>query len=224
MFRKYQEFTNLVELRNNPYARWCPILTCSNAIVSKEKDIAESKIVYCYKCGFRFCFNCRREFHGENECSAEEREDDKHFQLYLENQKNKTKLCPKCKIIISKNDGCNHMTCSVCKHQFCWLCTSDYSYDHFSARTSSCYGFQYSVADSLEEAKAIAVTSTLTPPPPPIDPREARRIRRRNRVKRVALGIVAAPFVVAGGAVFVAGCIIVAPVVAVGYAIANFKI
>jgi E3 ubiquitin-protein ligase RNF14 len=37
-----------------------------------------------------------------------------------------TKSCPKCNIPIEKNDGCDHMTCGKCKHEFCWLCLEDY--------------------------------------------------------------------------------------------------
>uniref|UniRef100_A0A5F9CK12 RING-type domain-containing protein n=1 Tax=Oryctolagus cuniculus TaxID=9986 RepID=A0A5F9CK12_RABIT len=32
-----------------------------------------------------------------------------------------TKDCPKCNIRIEKNGGCNHMQCSKCKHDFCWM-------------------------------------------------------------------------------------------------------
>jgi len=38
-----------------------------------------------------------------------------------------TKPCPKCARPIEKNQGCMHMTCSQCRHEFCWLCTGPWS-------------------------------------------------------------------------------------------------
>jgi len=32
------------------------------------------------------------------------------------------KKCPKCKILIEKNGGCNHMTCPKCEVHICWRC------------------------------------------------------------------------------------------------------
>lgn len=33
-----------------------------------------------------------------------------------------TKQCPKCKTAIEKDEGCNHMNCRKCRHEFCWMC------------------------------------------------------------------------------------------------------
>jgi len=37
-----------------------------------------------------------------------------------------TKQCPGCKVRITKNKACNHMTCANCRHQFCWVCKGDW--------------------------------------------------------------------------------------------------
>jgi hypothetical protein len=44
-----------------------------------------------------------------------------------------TKPCPKCKVDIEKNSGCNHMKCFKCKHSFCWVCLKPWSnhYDFY---------------------------------------------------------------------------------------------
>lgn len=33
-----------------------------------------------------------------------------------------SKNCPKCNSLISRDKGCNEMTCSVCHFHFCWIC------------------------------------------------------------------------------------------------------
>jgi IBR domain len=41
-----------------------------------------------------------------------------------------TKNCPNCNYLISKNGGCNHMTCRSCQYNFCWICLSRFERDH----------------------------------------------------------------------------------------------
>ncbi|MFH4983160.1 hypothetical protein AB6A40_009869 [Gnathostoma spinigerum] len=54
-----------------------------------------------------------------------------------------SKPCPKCRVKIEKDSGCNKMHCSKCDTNFCWLCgvTLDYQdpYGHYNLVTSKCF-------------------------------------------------------------------------------------
>lgn len=75
-------------------------------------------------CSHRCCFECKENAHAPCSC----------HQLKLWNELRttegenttwimaNTKKCPKCKVNIEKNQGCMHMTCRQCRHEFCWLC------------------------------------------------------------------------------------------------------
>jgi len=41
-------------------------------------------------------------------------------------ERNRVVFCSVCRSKISKTTGCDHMTCSVCKYEFCWRCGSNY--------------------------------------------------------------------------------------------------
>lgn len=41
-----------------------------------------------------------------------------------------TKPCPGCHSNIEKQGGCMHMTCSKCRHQFCWVCMGQWAHHH----------------------------------------------------------------------------------------------
>ena len=48
---------------------------------------------------------------------------------------------PRCGIITEKNNGCNHITCAKCGHQWCWLCNGNYGPNHYNE--GRCRGFQF---------------------------------------------------------------------------------
>jgi hypothetical protein len=70
------------------------------------------------KCNFckiaEFCLKCHLSSHA-GDCEAP----DEAIQEYI--LKN-TRQCPGCRINIEKSEGCNHMHCTQCNTDFCWLC------------------------------------------------------------------------------------------------------
>jgi hypothetical protein len=76
-------------------------------------------------CGATFCFTCGEEAHRPVACSTvrawltKNSAESENLNWILAN----TKPCPKCHRPIEKNQGCMHMTCSQCRHEFCWLCS-----------------------------------------------------------------------------------------------------
>jgi len=43
---------------------------------------------------------------------------------------NGVKYCPNCKRKVQKTIGCDHMTCTKCKYEWCWLCGRNYISGH----------------------------------------------------------------------------------------------
>ena len=87
--------------------------------------------------GHFFCWSCSKTAHDP--CSCETwGQWEKEVKERLENKKGvqmasdmisdevwvgeHCKPCPNCKSPIYKDDGCNHMTCYKCSHEFCWVC------------------------------------------------------------------------------------------------------
>ncbi|KAL4464710.1 hypothetical protein ABPG74_011271 [Tetrahymena malaccensis] len=108
--------------------KWCPAPGCDYAV---ENTHFTHQYVQCIQCNTSFCFKCGKEHHSPCTCdmvhewelkNSSESENLRWIQLY-------TKLCPKCRKPIEKNQGCNHMTCrppNGCGFEFCWLCLGDW--------------------------------------------------------------------------------------------------
>jgi hypothetical protein len=57
-----------------------------------------------------------------------------------------------CGVAISKNGGCNHITCNACNSHWCWLCVEIYvdTYAHLMAAHGN-YGFEIGVYENFED-------------------------------------------------------------------------
>ncbi|KAK5683885.1 hypothetical protein LTS10_003748 [Elasticomyces elasticus] len=107
--------------------RECPSSTCTYGYIMAKDD---GNIFHCQTCDLRYCTDCEAVMHSGKTC-AEHRIDQAEQQKGEEEESTKylasqTQICPGCKISIRKAGGCNHITCSHCKHQFCWVCFAPY--------------------------------------------------------------------------------------------------
>lgn len=79
----------------------------------------------CNKCNIsEMCINCHLSSH-RGDCNAIDEASERYMSEI-------GKHCPECKLTIVKNEGCNHMHCTVCNTDFCWTCGVKYSLDEIN--------------------------------------------------------------------------------------------
>ena len=128
--KTYQKWYCKSYTDDNKKVRWCPFAGCDYCVVYQDGGVMD---VNC-KCGNNFCFKCGSESHKPAECDTTKQwnmknsAESENITWIMAN----TKDCPKCRKPIEKNQGCNHMKCRLCQHDFCWLCLGDWS-EHGSA-------------------------------------------------------------------------------------------
>ena len=145
LLKQYEKFKLRAEILKDPNKRQCPNPGCE-----KFLQKSENKYVKCEN-GHKYCFECLRPWHGKDTCEKSLEKD------FINWKKNKNiKRCPRCKIYTEKNEGCNHMICSNCKFQWCWLCEGKYEYGHYNQ--GKCKGLQFSKAWNIEEVNRISCT------------------------------------------------------------------
>ena len=145
LIKKYDKFKLRAIILNDPNKKECPYPECDSYLLK----IKNKKFTQC-KNGHKYCYECLRVWHENKSC---EEIMEKEF---INWKKNKTiKKCPRCKIYTEKNEGCNHMTCTNCHYQWCWLCEKKYSYGHY--RHGRCNGHQFTKANNINELPEIPV-------------------------------------------------------------------
>ncbi|KAI7836399.1 hypothetical protein COHA_009731 [Chlorella ohadii] len=121
--QRYEEFAVRSFVDDQRQIAWCPAPDCQNAVLSLSDRLGVAQDIFC-RCGAAFCFNCKEEAHRPVDCETvrlwmiKNSAESENLNWILAN----TKPCPKCTRPIEKNQGCMHMTCSQCRHEFCWLC------------------------------------------------------------------------------------------------------
>ncbi|KAK5118181.1 hypothetical protein LTR85_008161 [Meristemomyces frigidus] len=124
VYERYLDSEFKATLSADPDFRWCIAPACKSGQVHSEGDIFR-----CVACAHKSCVNCNVAWHAGEGCEA--------FQARVKAQpeeeeasakalKKIAKLCPGCARNIQKTGGCDHMTCRMCRAEFCWICYSDY--------------------------------------------------------------------------------------------------
>ena len=122
------------EILQDKNSRFCPEINCES--YAKRKNEYDN-FVKCKK-GHKFCFNCGKKWHENKKCNNEE-EISELFEKYKKIYH--LKECPNCKIMTLKNDGCNHIKCTYCRIDWCWICGKRFinTEEHYNNPVNDCY-------------------------------------------------------------------------------------
>ena len=138
LFGKYEEFTLRRALVSIPDIRWCPAPDCVYAVIAS--GCASCPQLKCKRpgCKTEFCYHCRQLWHPNTTCDAARMKSNFEIGSLTSTERRGSsnedmKPCPRCgALFIKMDDGsCNHMTCSVCGSEFCWLCMKEISDLHY---------------------------------------------------------------------------------------------
>uniref|UniRef100_A0A7S3P536 RBR-type E3 ubiquitin transferase n=1 Tax=Amphora coffeiformis TaxID=265554 RepID=A0A7S3P536_9STRA len=106
---------------------FCPGADCT-VVANIASDVTKNYPASCGLCGTSFCFQCGKSPHRPATCDIIKRYE--AIMQEFSELEHIMKECPACFVRIQKNGGCNHMTCTHCGHEFCWVCLSPNWSDH----------------------------------------------------------------------------------------------
>ncbi|CAF0997716.1 unnamed protein product [Rotaria sordida] len=125
LYERYTQFELNRALEQNSEFVWCAY-GCGSGQLNEGATM--NNTIQCVNCHLLTCFTHKCPWHDGMTCEEYDmpRTDG---QLHASQRwiSVNTKECPKCHSHIEKNDGCDHMTCFKCKHEFCWECFASYS-------------------------------------------------------------------------------------------------
>ncbi|CAF1492476.1 unnamed protein product, partial [Rotaria magnacalcarata] len=125
LYERYTKFELDRVLEQNPEFVWCAH-GCGSGQLNEGATM--NNTIQCVNCHKLTCFTHKCPWHDGMTCdeydmprtNGEVHASQRWINVH-------TKECPKCHSHIEKNEGCDHMTCFKCKHEFCWECLASYS-------------------------------------------------------------------------------------------------
>lgn len=188
MARRYLQFDIKAFVESNKSIKWCPIAGCGRAVRLPEAEqigssrTANNKLVpitsHAVDCGNAhfFCWECLGEAHAPCGCKQWQEWHVKIKEVKPEELKascsgtedaanclwlvTNSKPCPNCKSPIQKNEGCNHMKCSKCKFDFCWVCQESWK-RHSSATGGYFRCNRFEAVHKADEKQGSLITEAM---------------------------------------------------------------
>jgi len=137
----------------NPELRKCPNEECG-AYVQRPLSMPDVR-VRCSQCLlYYWCWSCGGKWKGSNnlKCGNDDCDPLSFYYDLLVNCKTETiseipnvpsiRLCPTCNTMIQWKQNCKHMTCVMCKHEFCFVCMKSWK-EMVNHLGTKCEIFQY---------------------------------------------------------------------------------
>jgi IBR domain, a half RING-finger domain len=117
LFKKY--------LHSTPDIFSCPKMSCNYYGFKFLKNNHCDKPYKCESCGTEWMESIHNNYFLERITKIFKMDLSEFFSNIYEEAF--TESCPECSVYISRNGGCNHMTCKHCKYEFCWYCKQKYA-------------------------------------------------------------------------------------------------
>lgn len=139
---KYRKYMENRALEQRLGVRWCITQGCETPIMPTVLNTLFGKRkMTCNNCKNAVCRSCGRAYHGWGTC---EDATDALWEEYRKTQH--LQPCPSCRRMVDKMNACPHMTCTVCGHQWCWVCRGNYPCSTLHFGTSG-YGSAQEIGD-----------------------------------------------------------------------------
>ncbi|OAL44431.1 hypothetical protein IQ07DRAFT_473653, partial [Pyrenochaeta sp. DS3sAY3a] len=138
-FASQEQFTRFDDLAMRSFLsaesnfRYCLAEGCNSGQVH-DGDAAQGNIFRCVACGFRACTVHNVAFHEHETCAQYDVRVEKEAQSQRAGEDAQSSAyvaensvqCPVCTVQIQKTSGCDHMTCTRCQTDFCYICRALY--------------------------------------------------------------------------------------------------
>ncbi|KAF2709796.1 hypothetical protein K504DRAFT_477016 [Pleomassaria siparia CBS 279.74] len=130
IFRRYDKLNTRAAMEAIPGFQWCIAKGCRSGQIHEGENLMPR--FKCVECKASHCIPHQIKWHKGETCAQYDYRTNADFKKAEDKASRKliketAKKCPGCGWHIEKREGCDHMTCSKCRHEFCWLCLAPWN-------------------------------------------------------------------------------------------------